>query len=401
MASGARPIGRLLFVQYGNYAEAWSRMNDGAAETYRDQFSSVAFVDGLADGREVTTVAFSSAAHDITLRPGLRSIGLAGAPPGRGVLDGLIDELTPDGIVCRTPHPPLIAACAARGIRTLPNFADIFEAKTLRRRARLWLLGRAIRRLTAPCVSNHSLNASRSLVTAVGIPAERVVPWDWQPLVPRSEAKTGLADPARPTLFYAGHLSEAKGVGDCIEAVALLHRDGIDATLSIAGGGDPGALRKRADALGITQAVRLLGTLSQGEVREGMASHDIVLVPSRHDYAEGLPNTIYEALASRSALVISDHPAFAGRLADGQDCVVFRAADPSSLADALRRLIETPALYRCLSENAPRALGGLSVGMQWTDLVSRFVDDPDNRTGWVAPNSLATLTNGSQAGSSG
>ena len=39
-----------------------------------------------------------------------------------------------------------------------------------------------------------------------------------------------------------------------------------------------------------------------------MSAHDIVIVPSRHDYPEGLPMTIYEALAMRTPLVVSDHP---------------------------------------------------------------------------------------------
>ncbi|MEM6974629.1 MAG: glycosyltransferase family 4 protein [Pseudomonadota bacterium] len=384
----AGPIGRLLIVQYGNYAEAWHRVQNGEPETYRDQFSSVSFVDSLADDREVITVALSADAHDEVLRPGLRSIGLPGHPTRR-TLDGLIDSIAPDAIVCRTPYSALIGSCAARGIRVLPNFADIFGARTLRDRVRLWRLSRNMRRLRAPCISNHSLNASRSAVAALGFPAERVVPWDWEMLTPDPTAKTAMADAKRPRLFFAGNLTPSKGLGDVIEALALLRRDGIGATFSVAGAGNLAPWRDRAADLGVEDAVDLLGTLPLTTVREQMASHDIVLVPSRHDYAEGLPNTIYEALASRSALIISDHPAFAGRLRDGQDCLVFRAADPTSLASTVRRIVEEPSLYGALSAQAPGALRSLTVGMSWIDLITHFLDDPDDRTNWVLANSLA------------
>jgi glycosyltransferase involved in cell wall biosynthesis len=131
--------------------------------------------------------------------------------------------------------------------------------------------------------------------------------------------------------------------------------------------------------------------IPNADVRRRMREHDAVVVPSRHSYAEGLPNTIYEALASRSPLVISDHPAFQGRVMPETECLVYRAADPADLARALALLAAEPAFYRALSENSVQALDGLYVGMEWARLIEAFVEDPENRGGWVQANSLKAL----------
>jgi hypothetical protein len=122
-----------------------------------------------------------------------------------------------------------------------------------------------------------------------------------------------------------------------------------------------------------------------------MRASDIVVVASRHDYPEGLPNTLCEGLASRTPVVISDHPAFASRLADGRDCLIFAAGDAASLADRISELAGDPALYAALSLNAPKAYASLYFGLEWTQLVRTFIADPTNATGWVERNSLRRL----------
>jgi glycosyltransferase involved in cell wall biosynthesis len=122
-----------------------------------------------------------------------------------------------------------------------------------------------------------------------------------------------------------------------------------------------------------------------------MRSHDIVVVPSRHTYAEGLPNTIFEGLASRSPLIISDHPAFQDRLRPKLDCLVFRASDPVSLADNIVQLCKDQRLYTELSNNSQKALNDLYVGLEWSKLVDIFLNDPDDSSGWVERNSLKAL----------
>jgi glycosyltransferase involved in cell wall biosynthesis len=383
---------RTLFLQHGNFGAAWQRFRDGGPETYRDQRASVDFVAGLAPARDVITVAINEAEHDEVLAPGLRSIGLPREKAyAEGAMAALLDRLAPQIVVARAPHVGLLDWARRRGVPTLPCFADLFATRSLRgglRNLRLrWLLGSPV----FPCVANHSLNASRSVARALLYPRSRIVPWDWSriPLAPLPRP-TSL-DPAAPTAFFAGALSEAKGVGDCLEAVRRLGDRGVALRLTLAGGGDIAAWQARAAALGVADRVRFLGLIPNPEVRAAMAAHDMVIVPSRHNYPEGLPNTIYEALAARTPLILSDHPAFAGRVRDGEACLVFRAGEPDSLADRIAALAADPALHARLSAAAPAAHDALYVGVEWTALVSMFLADPADRTGWVGRHSMAAL----------
>lgn len=391
MATTLGDMTRLLIVQTGDFGAAWTNMTQGLPETYRDQHASVRFVAGLAPEFDVTTLAVCKRSHDEMLAAGLRSIGVQRKDLNRRRVADLFDRLQPDRLILRSPLPHALAQAQDRGLPTLPCFADIFSRTGLRG----WLRTRRLAHLLSgphiPGIANHSLNASRSVVEVLGVSPHRVIPWDWSAIRPDPVAKAAPANPTAPRAFYAGALSAAKGLGDCFDALAILRRQGLDARLGVAGSGDPAPWRNAAADLGISDAVDLMGLVPNAQVRRLMSAHDLVIVPSRHDYPEGLPNTIYEGLASRSPLIVSDHPAFRDRIVDGHDGLVFAASDPVALAGAITRLMVEPGLYGALSDGAGRALGRLHVGLEWADLVRRFLDDPDNHHGWVQDNSLAGL----------
>ncbi|WP_339947506.1 glycosyltransferase family 4 protein [uncultured Albimonas sp.] len=326
------------------------------------------------------------------MAPGLTSIGASAAELDSAYIDRLFERFKPDAVISRLPHPATLEMARKREIPALPAFVHLFERRFLREWRFRRRLAHAIGGANVPCVANHSLNASRSVVNALGVSAEKVVPWDWSRIPVQAVAKPGPVDPAAPTAFYAGALSEEKGVGDCLEAMARLDgTSGPRLTMTFAGPGDLERWRQTADRLGLADRAMFLGSVPNDEVRQLMAAADMVVVPSRHAYAEGLPNTIYEGLASRSALLISDHPAFKGRLQPDRDCLEFRSSDPASLAAAVRRLCAEAELYATLSGHAPSALGSLYVGLPWTDLIERFVQDPTGATGWVGRHSLASI----------
>ena len=265
----------------------------------------------------------------------------------------------------------------------------MFAPGGVRTRLRNFRLRRLLGGAHVTAVSNHNPNASRTLVEVLRLPSARVVPWDWERL---ELAPTRIGGPSSPPLaVFAGQLSEAKGVGDCLEALDRLQAAGTWLRMLFAGGGDIAPWQARADALGIGAEVTFAGLLPNDELRRRMASADVVVVPSRHAYAEGLPNVIYEALAARTPLVMSDHPAFRGRLDEGQLALVFRAGDPADLARALTRLLDDPALWRRLVDGSEAAHAGLHFGIDWAELIDLFVSDPTDATGWVARNSLAAL----------
>jgi glycosyltransferase involved in cell wall biosynthesis len=379
----------VLFIQFGNYAEAFKRFRDNGPETYRDQKLSVDFVAQLANGRKVTTLSLASEVFREELSDGLFAAGLPLQAISQQTVRDLFDEVGPSHVVIRTPQVDFINECGQRGIPTLTTFADIFERRKLKQFWSNHRLHNALAKLRAPAICNHSLNASMSLVSSVGIPASRVIPWDWSRLSVEAAPKDSVQDPSQPKFFYAGMLSEEKGVGDCLKALAILKKSKLEYALTLAGPGNIEHWQEQARKLGLENQVRFIGQISHAKVREEMIAHDFVIVPSRHSYGEGLPNTIYEALASRSVLLMSDHPAFQGRLKDGDECLIFPANDPTGLSVCMQEATSDIMRYRRISENSKRAHDNLYVGLQWTELVDQFLTDPENKTEWVEGNSLA------------
>jgi glycosyltransferase involved in cell wall biosynthesis len=219
------------------------------------------------------------------------------------------------------------------------------------------------------------------------------VPWEHLTLQPTGEAK-GAPAPDRPfRLIYVGALIESKGVGDCIEAVAIVNARHAKVELTLVGAGEVdhwvGLVRERR----VEASIRLLGVIPAEEVLTQMRENDAVVVPSRYDYSEGLPNTVYEALASRSPLIASDHPAFVERLRPAVDSLRFKAGRPQELAAEIERLIHEPGLYARLSRESASALSRLYVGIELTELFTHFINDPLNHRGWVNGYTLTALGN--------
>ncbi len=382
---------KILFVQYGDYAEAYRRLKSGAPETYRDQKKSVDHVEELAQHHDVALLVIRDTPYDETLRKGLRSFAVPYAKLDRSSVKSILDLEKPDVAILITPHLRFLAELRARNIPTLPCLADIFTPTGLKSRLHNLALRWVLRSRVFPCVANHNLNASRSVEKDLGYPPNRIVPWDWSAVQPEPTGKPGLLNSDEPTAFFAGALLVDKGVQDCLEAVALVNAQGLNLSMSFAGPGDVSHWMAEAARLGVTAKVRFLGTVPNSEVRKLMRAHDMVIVPSRPGYAEGLPNTIYEALASRSPLIVSDHPAFRGRLKVGSQCLEFEAALPSALAKSMTRLCRDRALYASLSDNAVAALRQIHVGIERHMLIDQFLEDPRNTTGWVAKYALSAV----------
>lgn len=379
---------RILIVQTGDYKEAFLRLTTDGPETYRDQRRSVDYVASLAPMSTVTSVSIGDDLHHLELAPGLWSQQIGRIDMNPANVRRIFDAQKPTHVILRTPLVPFIAEARRRNVATLPCFADLFMRGGPRTFIRNQRLRHIMLGLHAPCFSNHSLNASRSMVDVLGLPADKVVPWDWSRLPVGPTARKAPADPTRLRAFFAGALIEAKGVRDCLEAVADLSKQSIRLEMSFAGSGDVAFWAELAAKLGVGDQVNWLGVIPHDAVRTAMAEHDFVIVPSRHDYDEGLPNTIYEGLASRSVLIISDHPAFAGRLKPDKQVLVFKAGDCHSLASCVARAVRQPELYASLSRNSAKAHDDLYVGLEWTKLVNAFLDDPENATGWVQKASL-------------
>jgi len=365
----------IVVLQYaGDYAEAYWRIRGGGAENYAAQTYSLRTVASLVDSStSVTSVCcISPQADDQVLPNGVRSIALGFS----GAVDQVqvarhINELQPTQLVLVTPMVRVLRTARRQGIPVIATLADSFRNRGLKAWIHDRLLVRELNDANVLVVGNHGRNACRDLVR-IGVRPDKVVPWDWPQ--PASDL------PPKPypasdcwSLLYAGQIETNKGVGDIIEAVAILRRMGTQVKVKFLGSGSVDHFSKLAEDRGVGDAMVFCGRVPNASVCEEMRRADVVLIPSRHNYPEGLPLTIYEALRSRTPIVGSDHPMFDGVLVDKVSAKVFQAADATALAMALRSLREDWQLYQALSRNAEQCWQRLQIPTKWGDLIRKWL----------------------------
>lgn len=119
-----------------------------------------------------------------------------------------------------------------------------------------------------------------------------------------------------------------------------------------------------------------------------MAGADLVVIPSRTGYPEGFPLTMFEAIASRTPIVCSDHPMFREVMVDGRNASVFVSEDPRSCAEAIRRTLSDPQLYTNLSANALRTWNSLKRSADWRTMILKWlVEGPSSQ--WIRERMLS------------
>ncbi len=382
---------RLLIIQYGDYKEALERIRSGGLENYREQKKSVDFVSELSKSYRVTTLALVNHEYSASFSENLFADGVNLKSLNKKHIMSLLDKYDPDYVILRTPHLDFLREIVKRNIYLLPWFADIFGYSSLYSRFMNYNFSRILNNSKIKCVANHSLNASRSLVDCLGVNASKVIPWERVKLNVVLEHKKSVFDRDSPRAFYAGMIREDKGIGDCLNAICLLKKKNVLMQMTFAGAGNIVFWKEKARELDIMNQVHFTGLIPNDQIKLEMQSHDFVIVPTHHTYNEGMPNTIPEGLASRSVLILSDHPAFQGRLVSREHCLMFHAGDADALSNCIIELLNDSLLYEKLSFNSSEAHDSLYIGMEWTSMILEFLNDPLNKTGWVELNSLKRL----------
>jgi glycosyltransferase involved in cell wall biosynthesis len=194
--------------------------------------------------------------------------------------------------------------------------------------------------------------AARRFVTQeLRVPADRVevvingVP---EPIEPRRPATPG--GPHR--VLFLGNLSQSKGVGDLLQALARLRSLTPGLHVTFAGGGDVAGYQAQARKLGLDSLVRFEGWCDQRQVARLLAASDVLVLPS---YDEVLPLVILEALAHGVAVVCTPVGEIPSLLTDGVDACYVRPGDVDSIAAGLQRVLREPQLRETLGRNG-RAL---------------------------------------------
>jgi glycosyltransferase involved in cell wall biosynthesis len=176
-----------------------------------------------------------------------------------------------------------------------------------------------------------------------------------------------------PTIIAAGRLSREKAFGNLIDALALLHRDGLPVQLVIAG---DGALRQvlaeRAAELRLADHVLFAGFVAN--VAALFHLFQVYALPSTR---EGLPIVLLEAMRAGLPVVASTVGGIPEVLGHGECGVLVPPGDVVRLADGLRSVLAAPEAGRELGQrgrmrfNAKYTVAGMTKA--YLDLYGRVV----------------------------
>jgi glycosyltransferase involved in cell wall biosynthesis len=123
---------------------------------------------------------------------------------------------------------------------------------------------------------------------------------------PSSEARAELRErlrlpPDEPIVLFVGRISDDKQPRVLADALSRLHQRGLRFTAVIGGDGpDKGRLEAALRTDGLSDRVRMLGSVESSAVPALMAAADILFIPSR---SEGIALAFYEAMASGTPVV--------------------------------------------------------------------------------------------------
>jgi glycosyltransferase involved in cell wall biosynthesis len=376
---------RIAVVQHGDVREARRLRAAGAPEPYYGMHYSQGFLDRWMAGRPHLVVSLNSPPYRELAGQGIL-VGLP-EPPATRPLPGTVTQLRwalriahelrafrPTHFLLRTGSllaATLLRTAVARHWQTLAMFAGFFP--NMRRYDRV-LTGQIVRRLNHPLVfaaGNHRQPAADSMVEA-GLNPRKAVAWDY-PLerdpadFPDRELSSGPVE-----VVYAGAMSVAKGVTDVIDAVTILRAAGRDVRLTLCGAG-PDLPAFLARAAGLGPAVTFLGRVGNDDVFRRMATATVVCVPTRHEFPEGFPLTLTEALTAHTPVLASDHPVFTRVLRDGEGLRYFPAGNAAALAHLLAAVVDDPAHYATLSRQTTVAFARLQCPVRFHEVIEAWL----------------------------
>jgi glycosyltransferase involved in cell wall biosynthesis len=157
--------------------------------------------------------------------------------------------------------------------------------------------------------------------------------------------------PSEPVFLMIARLLAAKGVREYAEAARILRPKFPHAKFRIAGwidDGEDAIDSEEIDAWVEAGTIEYLGKLK--DVRPALRSAKFFVLPSY--YAEGVPRTTLEALATGRPVITTDMPGCRETVFEGVNGLLVPARDVDSLAEAMTCLIERPELAERMGERS-------------------------------------------------
>jgi glycosyltransferase involved in cell wall biosynthesis len=191
--------------------------------------------------------------------------------------------------------------------------------------------------------------ARRSCVEA-GLPDERVTS------VPMGTNLADFAppDPPRPAgasdapfmFLLVGHADRRKGADVLLEASRLLHDEGVEHRVQVAGEVDESLFEDSGPA------IERLGYLDREELVRAYQQADVLVLPSRFD---SFGRVVVEGMATGLPALVSEHVGAKEVVTEGESGWVVPAEDVDALADRMRWCVRHPEEVAAMREEAVAA----------------------------------------------
>ncbi len=164
-----------------------------------------------------------------------------------------------------------------------------------------------------------------------------------------TEALTPVShDGVGTEVIFVARLAELKGVSDLLRAVNTLVDAHPQLHLTIVGDGpERQRFEKLSKKLGLQKHVTFTGYLSQTEVADRLKRSHTLVLPS---YAEGVPVSLMEALASQVPVIATQVGGVSELVEDGTNGFIVRPGDVDQLADRLDQLLSSGRLRQSMGE---------------------------------------------------
>jgi colanic acid/amylovoran biosynthesis glycosyltransferase len=161
------------------------------------------------------------------------------------------------------------------------------------------------------------------------------------------------------TIFCGARLTPRKGQLDLLKAAAIVYQKGVDVEIRLAGE-DMGAdkwftnkLKTEAEALGLSNQLKLIGTISESRVYEELENAHLFILAS---YAEGMSVAVMEAMGMGVPVITTDVDGLPELVSNGETGVLVQPGNIDMLADKMMYIIEHPDFALQLSNNSVKAI---------------------------------------------
>lgn len=157
----------------------------------------------------------------------------------------------------------------------------------------------------------------------------------------------------RPNFLFVGRLLREKGIGEFVEAAALLHRKWPHARFTVVGGHDAN-LPHAVDAGELERwkesaIVEFVGSVD--DVRPWLRQASVLVLPS---YREGTPKAVLEAMSVGRPIITTETPGCRETVREGVNGFLVPVGDAEHLADAMARFLESPMLIPQMGDASRR-----------------------------------------------